>query len=201
MPSTTRTFIALPIPTTLDRPLTRLQAQLGTEAPGVRWTTTFPFHVTLAFLGDVLDADLNAVCQTVKEAARPFPPLECRLEGVGAFPSPARPRVVWAGLKASRPEVLNELQRAVFQAAIGAGYRPDDRFTPHVTLGRARYDRKDGKAADLSRLVESFRSWSGGAFTAREITTFSSALTPEGPIYAPLARAQLSGKKKTDVSP
>jgi 2'-5' RNA ligase len=200
MPSTTRTFIALPVPSAQDANLTRLQELLSPQVPGVRWASTFPFHATLAFLGDVHDTDLNAVCKAVEEAARPFPPLELRLEAVGAFPSPARPRVIWAGLKAGQPEVLEALHKTVFQAATVAGYRPDDRFTPHVTLGRLKYDRRDRKAPGLTGVLESFKSWSGGAFTAREVVTFSSSLTPDGPIYFPLARAPLSGKK-TGVSP
>ena len=53
--------------------------------------------MTLAFLGDVAELDLNRVCQAVAAAAAPFPRFDLRLEGVGAFPEPARPRVIWAG--------------------------------------------------------------------------------------------------------
>ena len=101
MPKTTRTFVAIAIPTPQGEKLTRLQQQLAPEIPAARWSASPPFHLTLAFLGDVPDIDLNAVCHAVAEPAGPFLPFDLRLEGVGAFPSPARPRVIWAGLAAT----------------------------------------------------------------------------------------------------
>jgi RNA 2',3'-cyclic 3'-phosphodiesterase len=98
MPKTTRTFVAIAIPTPQGEKLTRLQQQLAPQVPAARWSASPPFHLTLAFLGDVADGDLNAVCTAVATACLAFPPFDLRLEGVGAFPNPARPRVIWAGL-------------------------------------------------------------------------------------------------------
>ena len=103
MPKTTRTFIAIPIPPTPGDKLTRLQNLLAPQVPAARWASTLPFHMTLAFLGDVPDTDLNTVCKAVAQACGPVPPFELRLEGVGAFPSPAKPRVLWAGLQTPEP--------------------------------------------------------------------------------------------------
>ncbi len=44
--------------------------------------------MTLAFLGDVQDIDLNRVCKAVAAACEPFAPLELKPQGVGAFPAP-----------------------------------------------------------------------------------------------------------------
>ena len=134
------------------------------------------------------------------EAARPFPRFDVRLEGLGAFPNPARPRVIWAGLTAGDLSPLIELQKAVSRAASGAGYRPDDqRFNPHITLGRIKSDRRGPRPPDLTQTLERYRNWSGGSFALTEVVTFGSSLTPEGPIYTPLAKAPLAGRK-TDAS-
>ncbi len=157
--------------------------------------------MTLAFLGDVLDQDLNTVCKAVAEASQPFSPFELRFESVGAFPSPARPRVLWAGLTAADLSSLVELQKAIARRVSQAGYRPDDqRFTPHVTLGRIRSDRRSAESVNLTDLLARYQKWSAGAFKADEVITFASTLTPEGPAYAQLARAPLSGKN-TVVKP
>src|SRR4051794_38316409 len=111
MPRTTRTFIAVPIPAPLGEKLTRLQTHLAHAVAGVRWTTTQPFHMTLAFLGDVDEVDLNQVCNAVGEAVRPFPRFDVRIEGIGAFPDAARPRVIWAGLTAVDLSPLVEMQK------------------------------------------------------------------------------------------
>jgi RNA 2',3'-cyclic 3'-phosphodiesterase len=198
MPETTRTFIAVAIPAPLGEKLTRLQTRLAPEIPGVRWNSTLPFHVTLVFLGDVRNADLNQVCAVVSEAASPFPPFEVCVEGVGAFPNPARPRVIWAGLKSPEPSPIVRIQETIARNLSRIGYRSDkDRFTPHATLGRIKLDRRSSPAPDLTKILSAYETWEAGAFTVRELTTFSSTLTHQGPVYAPLAQARLTGKKNT----
>ncbi|MBV8381866.1 MAG: RNA 2',3'-cyclic phosphodiesterase [Planctomycetaceae bacterium] len=194
MPDSTRTFVAIALPDAVGQRLTKLQSQLAPDLPGVRWTATPPFHVTLAFLGDVEDADLNAVCRGVADASAGFAPLDLRVEGVGAFPDPARPRILWAGLTGPGLEPLAAHQKAVLKAVAAAGYRVSDtRFHPHVTLGRVRPGR--GPAPNLSPIVNRYKTWSAGAFTVVEAITFASTLSPDGPIYAPLGRAPLAGRK------
>jgi hypothetical protein len=68
-------------------------------------------------------------------------PVEVRVEGLGAFPTFHRPRVVWAGVEAGAgASVLRNLARRVRRACLEAGCPPDasGRYEPHVTLGRLR---------------------------------------------------------------
>jgi 2'-5' RNA ligase len=121
-------------------------------------------------------------------------PFELRLEGLGAFPTPARPRVIWVGSSGAGVAPLEGLQKAVVKAVRSVGYPPDDnRFHPHVTLGRIKAGR--GPAADLTALVKHYQTWSAGSFTVSEAVVFASTLTPDGPVYAPLSRAPLEGRK------
>jgi RNA 2',3'-cyclic 3'-phosphodiesterase len=193
MAHTTRTFVAVPIPANLAEKLARLQGLLAAEVPGVRWVDRSQFHVTLAFLGDVPDADLNAVCTAVSNAAVGFEPLELRLEGLGVFPNPTKPGVLWVGLTGTGLDALAALQREVAEAVRRTGYPPDDRFHPHATLGRPKSGR--GPTRDLTPLLNHYRTWAAGSFTASECITFASTLTPDGPVYAPLGRAPLEGRK------
>ena len=199
MPKTTRTFVAIVIPGPQGEKLTRLQQQLAPTIPAARFSTSPPFHLTLAFLGDVADADLNAVCRAVAEACGPFPVMDLRLVARRAFPSPARPRVIWAGLAAADGPPLADLHNAIGHALKRIGYRPDDRFTPHITLGRIRQDRQGGRSPDLTRILQPFQSWSGGSFPVSEVVTFASTLAPEGPLYTPLARAPWPDRKCRDT--
>ena len=193
MPDTTRTFVALPVPPDLGPELERLQQQLAPDLSGVRWADLSHSHITLAFLGDVPNAGLDAVGRAVADASAGFAPLALRLEGLGAFPSPARPRTLWVGVGGDVDELLR-LQRAVAAALRRAGHRPeDDRFHPHVTLGRVKAGR--GRPPDATRPLDARRGWSAGPFTAAEVVTFASKLSPAGPEYTPLARAPLAGGK------
>jgi 2'-5' RNA ligase len=189
-------FIALALPAASGAKLSRLQTLLEPQVPAARWTRIDPFHLTLAFLGDVDDTDLHKVCKAVALAAAPFPQFELQLQHVGAFPNATRPRVLWAGLTAADDSPLFPLQRAIVRHVTAVGYRPDDaRFTPHVTLGRIKSDRRGPQPPDLTAILEPYQTWSGGPFAVTEVITFASTLTPEGPVYAPLARAPLTAEK------
>jgi 2'-5' RNA ligase len=194
MGKTTRTFIAVVVPEALGQKLARLQTLLAPDVPGVRWVAASPFHLTLAFLGDVADTDLNEVCGAAAAAAAAVESFELRLEGLGAFPNAARPRVVWVGATGPGLAPLATLQKEAAQAVRAAGYPPDDdRFHPHVTLGRIRPGR--GRAPDLSAQVKHYQTWSPGSFPVDEAIVFASTLSPEGPTYTPLGRAPLQGRK------
>ena len=105
-------------------------------------------HLTLRFLGEVAPARNDAIASRLSDVARESPPFALRLEGVGAFPSPSRPRVVWVGVTEGRREVT-ELARRV-RDALAAEFGPEpDEFVPHLTLFRVRSPRDREAAAEL----------------------------------------------------
>lgn len=205
MAQTTRTFLAIDVPPQVADRLTKLQHKLAPLVPAFRWADATPFHLTLAFLGDVPFAELNEVCEAARKAARATKRFEVQVAGLGAFPKPDRPRVAWAGFAGPGLEPLAELHKAVVSNLRRIGRPPEDaRFTPHVTLGRLKAGAGRGKAPspapDLAPLVEEYREWSPGAFIVGEVVAYSSTLTPEGPTYAALARAPLaSAKARTET--
>ena len=193
MAQRTRTFDAVAVAEAHGEKLARLPERLAPEVPGVRWVSARPFHLTLAFLGDVDDTELNAVCRTVAEAAAGFAPFELRLEGLGVFPNPMRPRTLWVGLTGPGLDTLAALQTKIARAVADAGYPPDDtKFHPHVTLGRLKPGR--GSAPDVGPLLKHYRGWSAGSFRVAEAATHASTLTSDGPLYVPLGTAPLSGR-------
>lgn len=194
MPDTTRTFLAVAVPEALEPRVARLRARLEAEVPEGRWGATRPWHVTLAFLGDVPHADLNAVCLAAEETSARFERFELTLHGVGAFPDASRPRVVWAGVDGPGLDTLRQLQLELVAALAAPGYRPEAQpFRPHVTLGRLRSGRD--RTRDLTGTLSQFRGWSAGPFRVDEVVTFASTTTPEGPAYVPLGRARLAARK------
>ncbi|HEY2154395.1 MAG TPA: RNA 2',3'-cyclic phosphodiesterase [Isosphaeraceae bacterium] len=192
MPRTTRTFIALPVPGAVRTKLEALQKTLAPGVEGARWVGPDAFHLTLAFLGDVADPDLNAVCLAVAESVRRQPRFSLEVRGLGAFPDAQRPRILWAGIEGDL-DALAAVQRAAFEASTAAGYRPaDERFHPHVTLARLKPGR--GPAADLAPVLARYRAWKAGPFPIDTVTTYASTTSPDGPAYAPLGRAALAAK-------
>ncbi len=97
-----------------------------------------PAHLTLRFLGEV-DVDReDALTAAIAEAAAQTLPFDLWLEGVGAFPSPDRPRVVWVGVTIGATEVVALAER-LSRALARVGFPPERaRFVPHVTWFRVR---------------------------------------------------------------
>jgi RNA 2',3'-cyclic 3'-phosphodiesterase len=194
MSECTRTFIAIVVPEPVGRNLARLQTELAPEVSGCRWTSGSPFHMTLAFLGDVPNDELNPVCQIVASSAGSTEPFEIRVGGLGAFPTTSKPRVIWAGATAPNLKPLVDLQESIARSLARIGYRPDDqRFHPHVTLGRIKHDRQ--RVGDLAGLIERHRLWSAGQYRVEDVVIFASTLGPGGPRYEVLGRGPLAGKK------
>jgi RNA 2',3'-cyclic 3'-phosphodiesterase len=108
-----------------------------------------PAHLTLAFLGEVADARVPEVVAAVRTAAGGVAPFALAAGGVGAFPSPTRPRVVWAGLTEGGDAVA-ELARRI-RAGLDAAGAPYDRrpFVPHITVLRVRREADRRLAAAL----------------------------------------------------
>jgi RNA 2',3'-cyclic 3'-phosphodiesterase len=194
MPQCTRIFIAIAVPEPLERELVRLRAELAPEVPGCRWTAALPFHLTLAFLGDVPNSDLDDVHEAAAASADAIEPFDVTVTGLGVFPSPGRPRVIWAGVTAHNSKPLFELQESLVNSLARIGHRPDDeRFHPHVTLGRTKRQRNG--PGDLTSLIQRYSGWSAGQWTIAEVQVFASTLGPTGSAYSVLGRSPLNGKK------
>lgn len=146
-----------------------------------RWTLPESWHLTLAFLADVPDRSLDDLVERLARAAARRTPFTLRLSGGGAFPGPARARVLYAAV-AAEPEARTELDRLATgcrAAATKAGAPPDGAtFRPHVTLGRVN---RPVEATRWLRLLEAYgsRSW-----TVDELELVASHLG-EGPRNRP----------------
>jgi len=184
-----RAFVAIPIAeparTAVLAYLERLRATVG----GVAWTRSENLHFTLRFLGDVPAgriAGLGVRLQTLAPVAGPF---TLQVVGVGAFPSLARPRVIWVGV--SSP-LLAPLADAVESACVAEGFEPERRpLRPHVTLGRVRATDRKG-IPDLGFLAADGDRDFGGA-PVDGIVLFRSELRAEGARHTVLARVTLTG--------
>jgi 2'-5' RNA ligase len=99
-----RLFVAIvppaPAVAELDR---QLAARRPAAGPGLRWTTPDAWHLTLAFLGEVPEPVLPELSTRLERAAGRHPAQLLAIRGAGAFPGPARARVLWAGIQPAVP--------------------------------------------------------------------------------------------------
>ena len=166
----------------------RLAGPTPEEGVRVKWVSPASMHLTLKFLGDKVDVGVTpALQEALAKAARRRPVFDLQVRGVGAFPKPGAARILWAGLDA--PDDLAELHEAVEQRLEDVGLpRERRRFSPHVTLGRVR-DRK--ATPDLTAALEGLDDREFGGSPVNSLVLYRSTLTPKGPRYEALARAQL----------
>lgn len=163
-------------------------------APGtVRWVRPDGIHLTLKFLGEVSTGSLSQVRDVLARASDAHAPFEARVGGLGCFPNPRRPRVIWVGVEEPSGR-LASLQQALEAQFERLGYRREGRpFSPHLTLGRVR----EGAGADAVQAVGASVGLEPvpdlGTIPVRAICLFRSDLRPSGAVYTRLAEIALRG--------
>lgn len=147
-----------------------------------------PAHLTLLFFADLPEPRVAPFAEAARGIALAHPVFELRLSGVGAFPSPERPRVVWVGIDRGA-EALGAVHAELREAAEALGLGTDDRpFVPHLTLFRVRGRR------DADRASELLRRHAATVFDAapvRELVLKSSQLTDRGATHRVVDRFPL----------
>jgi len=181
-----RSFIAVrfsdEVISNLDDLQARLKSAVGPHAK-VKWVKPENIHLTMQFLGDVEVKVLEEMSAFLKEAFWDIPPFEVRLSGLGAFPSPKKPRVVWVGITAGVSE-LKAVSEAVFKVTEAFGFEREKRpFKPHVTMGRIRDPRK---SSGISGGLEKTGEVEAGSCQIDVVHLVASELRPTGPVYTTL---------------
>lgn len=185
-----RAFIAVELPDEVRSFLRAIVTDLKKTGADVKWTRPEGTHLTLKFLGNVptdlipkLEKELSPVFSAQKSVS-------LRVDGLGAFPGLRKPRVIWAGLHDPDGGLVPLAQR-VEEILLPFGFGPEKRpFTPHLTLGRVRSNRR---LADLVEEVRQNMDAAGPSFTSDQAILFQSILKPTGAEYLPLAVFPFSG--------
>jgi 2'-5' RNA ligase len=147
-----RLFVAVNLPAGERRALRDATAPLRTSGVQVRWTAEPDLHITLRFLGEVVEAQAEPIGAAVAAAVRGVKPFDVGLGGVGAFPDLAVPRVVWIGVE--RHPALELLAHDVEGALRPFGFEPELRpFQPHLTVGRAKRGASEAALRELELLA------------------------------------------------
>jgi RNA 2',3'-cyclic 3'-phosphodiesterase len=179
-----RLFVAIEVPDDAKAAAAEAVKDLRSRFPKARWASAENQHITLKFLGRTWPRLEPWVRERVVEAAASLAPFEVRLDGLGAFRSPARARVLWAGLLDEPPGSLAATATGV-DGALAAEFPPERRpFSAHLTLARS----DPPLVLDPSHLDVEVRrvSW-----RVERLVLFRSHLQRPAPRYEPLLVAPL----------
>jgi len=152
--------------------------------------TTGNLHLTVKFLGAVAEDRIEAIVGALTGAVVGVAAFEAQIEGLGAFPSAARPRVVWAGVTAGAG-TMGDLAGRVDEALAALGFTREARpFSPHITLGRVR---QPGRAPALTEALRGAAGRPFGHLRVARASLMRSELSPRGARYTELGGARLGG--------
>lgn len=182
-----RLFVALELETAVRTALGNVQRRLRSSAHDVRWVNIDLLHVTMKFLGEVNDDILSDITAAIDLAASECVPFTIALDGCGCFPTGGPVRVVWGGVKETTG-MLQSCAEFVEASLAEVGFAPERRaFSPHITLGRVRDDRSQGKLREAVCAL----SCDPAEQLAERLTLMSSTLSPTGPTYVPIHKTWL----------
>ena len=90
--------MAIPLNEQLHKELGQLQDKLKIANADVKWVKPENIHLTLKFLGNITDEQIEQVKNSLKSAASGFQPYSIHLAQIGAFPKISYARVIWVGM-------------------------------------------------------------------------------------------------------
>jgi 2'-5' RNA ligase len=182
-----RAFVALEVPrSTLDL-LASFQKELGAAGADLKLVERENLHFTVKFLGEISEAQAREADSRLRGLR--LGALNVELKGVGAFPAPARPRVIWAGVSREHESLFLPAATEVIRSLEGIGERDDRPFRPHLTLARVRSGRN---VEELQGAIRRNADRSFGTARLESLKLKSSRLTPQGPVYTDLGEYRLS---------
>ena len=170
-----RVFVAIEIVNSeIIESIKKFQNQMKIDAKPVESRN---FHFTLQFIGEVSEEMTQKISQSLQEIE--FLDFEILLKGVGVFPKPKFPRIIWIGTDEQSGDLLIQLSEKVKKALEPLGFSPDKPFKPHITVFRIKK-----KIEDISKELENGKMINFGMQKVSSIKLKKSELTSNGPIYS-----------------
>jgi 2'-5' RNA ligase len=196
-----RCFVAADVDHVVSQGLSEARSAFLRIDPGwsrEKWVRPENLHLTLAFLGDQPPSAIARVVRGVEGALTGRSRFDLKPAALEVSPAPDRARLLWMRLD-DPGDACAALARAIRTGILeSAGLTVQDRFTPHVTLCRARRGRPvaDGALA----AAEDALHIRVDLMSVRSVTLIASRLTSSGPQYTSLKVWCLEGGGPPDAT-
>lgn len=174
-----RTFLSIPVPTSVDPVRDKLKDTVDSNGAKISWVRKGNFHLTLKFIGDTPEDEVEKISHTIKDIITRTPLMQFEISDTGCFPKKERPRVLWMGIKGDL-KPLQELVKNINHALDPLGYPKEEKnYIPHLTIARIRYPQKT--TPDVSSFLEA--QFEPISFSINKIHFIRSELFFKGSVY------------------
>ncbi len=189
-----RLFVALDIDDAVRGRIARFLEGVRGFAPDARWVRAESLHVTLKFIGERPDEEVENIKRTL--ATIQAGAIEMNFRSYGFFPGARAPRVFWVGIEAG-PDLAS--LAAIVDAKLAALdiHKEEHQYNPHLTLARGgggsgsphkkKGDRPNRSFQTLQEKLGALPTPEFGTMTAHEFFLYQSRLSPGGSKYTKLA--------------
>lgn len=173
-----RTFIAVELDPSFGEKIRQIQERFSDF--DLKFVNPEIIHITLKFLGDIEESMVKPLEEALDSLM--CEPFEARIEGLGVFPKPSNPKVLWLGATGN----FETLHADVETVLKPFKFKEEDRaFTAHATLARVKTLSKDQKSA-FADILNELKDTRLGSMQVNKVLLKKSTLTPYGPIYETL---------------
>jgi len=172
-----RTFVAIEITNneTINS-IKKFQDSIKIDAKPVESNN---FHFTLQFLGEITEEVSKKIIKALNLIE--FTSFSVNLKGVGVFPRPESPRIIWIGTDENGGNMLIELSKKVEKVLKPLGFSSNKPFKPHITIFRIKK-----KIGNITNELKNRKMVDFGIQEIINIKLKKSKLTSKGPIYLDL---------------
>jgi 2'-5' RNA ligase len=190
--SVIRAFIAVDLSLEILEGIEQVSRDLRSSLKDIpiRWVPVENIHLTLKFLGNVSTANLEILKDILGKVVSSHSECDISVGGIGAFPKPHNPRVIWVGMEVSQELVT--LQRDIEIETARLGYSREHRpFSPHLTFGRVSRNASAQDVHAIAKILENFKVGFLGATRLKTVYLYRSDLRPDGAVYSPIYSVSL----------
>ncbi len=186
-----RVFIALRLPKQLQESLSDLQNRMQIPSRAVKWVEKDNIHLTLRFLGEIEQDQLQPIKNILDNIARKYTGFNITMDNLGVFPGIKEPRILWVGIANGHNEIksiVEDLNANLAELGFNSENNP---FLPHITIARLRQEKINSSLTQELELLQKQLTLNKAEFYIDRIVLLQSTLTRQGPIYEDLNEINL----------
>jgi RNA 2',3'-cyclic 3'-phosphodiesterase len=157
----------------------------------LKWVSPSSIHLTLKFLGNIKPDKIDGITEAVKKSCAGINRFDLQITGLGVFPNPKAPRVLWANLKGDI-DTLIKLQQLIDDNLLPLGFTREKRpFSPHLTLARINDSAGPQERTEIEIIVSNDINTAITSIHVEAVSLMRSTLLPTGAVYTQLANVPL----------